>query len=53
MGGGGEGGCVSEGLKFVAKMQKHQGGSGQRGCVRRIEVIVKMGKKSRPGGGGG
>ena len=32
------GGCVSEGLKFVAKMQKHQGGGGQV----RVDVFEEL-----------
>ena len=54
---------VYEELKFLCKFKKKNGGGGVReggsgwgdqgGCVRRIEVFVKIQKKRNWGGGGG
>ena len=51
--GGREGMCTKNGsyCENVKKREKKSGGG--RGCVQRMEVIVKRKKKSQWGGGGG
>ena len=54
---GGRGKCERRGVRVIVTMQKKVGrgrsggGGGQSGCEPRIEVIVKMKKKSRDGAG--